>query len=238
MSEEVKEEIKEEIKEEAQQEASGETKKKSKTSKLILVLVLTLLLGSGASAGVYFVWRGTGYLTTDNARVTTTLFRLTPSAPGTLERFNIYEGRYVEQNEILGWVAGSETMRAPFDGLVLQTNARQDQQVSPHEPIAIIADVNNIHIQANIEETDISRIQRGQRTYVTIDTFGSRQFTGYISEIGRVTAAELTGQAMFFNTGGTFTRVTHLIPIEITLVDDIVLDSFIGVNARVRIPLR
>jgi len=129
-------------------------------------------------------------------------------------------------------------MRAPFDGIVIDTSARQGQQVSPHERIAVIADINNIHIEANIEETDIGRIQRGQRAYVTIDTFGNEQFVGYISEIGRITAAELSGQALFFNTGGTFTRIVHLIPIEITLEDDVFLDNVIGVNARIRIPLR
>ncbi|MCL2197950.1 MAG: HlyD family efflux transporter periplasmic adaptor subunit [Defluviitaleaceae bacterium] len=206
--------------------------------KFIIILVITLLLAGGAATGIYFIWRSTGYLTTDNARVTTTLVGIAPNIPGTLERFTLYEGRYVAENEIIGWVENGETMRAPFDGIVLHTNARQDQQVSPMDNLAVIGDINNIHIQANIEETDIGRLHRGQRVYVTIDPFGNRQFTGYISEIARITGAELTGQAMFFNTGGTFTRVTHLIPIEITLHDDIILDNFIGVNARVRIPLR
>ena len=214
-----------------------EESKKGK-SKFLIVLILTLVLAVSAAIGVYFIWRSAGYLTTDNARVTTTLFGVTPSIPGTLERFTIYEGRYVAENEIIGWVEDGETMRSPFDGLVIFSNARQGQAVSPGEQIAVIADINNIHIQANISETDIGRLHRGQRVYITIDPFGNRQFEGYISEIARVTSAELTGQAMFFNTGGNFTRVTHLIPIEITLNDDINLDNFIGVNARVRIPLR
>jgi membrane fusion protein (multidrug efflux system) len=158
--------------------------------------------------------------------------------PGTLERFTVYEGQYVSANDIIGWVEGDEVMRSPFDGLIIHTNARQDQMVSPDEHIAVIADINNIHIEANIRETDIARLQKGQSAIVTIDTFGNRQFAGYISEIGHITSAELTGQAVFFNTGGTFTRVTHLIPIEIVIVDDVNLDSLIGVNARVRISLR
>ncbi|MCL2225324.1 MAG: HlyD family efflux transporter periplasmic adaptor subunit [Defluviitaleaceae bacterium] len=211
------------------------TKKKSK---LPLILLLTLLLAGGAAVGIYFVWRSTGELTTDNARVTTTTFTVTSPVPGTLERFTLYEGRYVAENEIIGWVENGETMRSPFDAIVLQSNVRQDQQISPMEPLAVLADINRIHIEANIEETDIGRLYRGQRAYVTIDPFGSRQFTGYISEISRVTVAELTGQALFFNTGGNFQRTTHLMPIKITLLDDIILDNFIGVNARVRIPLR
>ncbi|MCL1882935.1 MAG: HlyD family efflux transporter periplasmic adaptor subunit [Defluviitaleaceae bacterium] len=206
--------------------------------KFWIILVLTILLIGGAATGTYFIWRSTGYLTTDNARVTTNFFDVIPQVPGVLERFTIYEGRYVAVNEVLGWVEGGEPMRSPFDGLVVYSGARQGQAVSHMSNLAVIADINNIHIEANIEETDIGRIHRGQRVYVTIDPFGNEQFEGFISEIGRVTSAELAGQSMFFNTGGTFTRVTHLIPVEITLVDDVDLNNFIGVNARVRIPLR
>jgi multidrug resistance efflux pump len=219
-------------------ENKKEETKKSGWGKFFAVLIVTLLLAGGAAAGIFFVYRSSGELTTDNARVTTTQFAVSSPMPGILERFTLYEGRYIDENEIIGWVENGETMRSPFEAIVLQTNARQGQQVSPMEPIAILADINRIHIEANIEETDIGRLHRGQRAYVTIDPFGSREFSGYISEIARVTHAELTGQAMFFNTGGNFQRITHTLPIEITLTEDIILDNFIGVNARVRIPLR
>jgi len=219
-------------------EQTTETQEKKKSKAGIVVLVLTLVLALGAGIGFYFVRQSANYLVTDNARVTTTLIAITPSVPGILERFTIYEGRRVAENEILGWVENSEAMRSPVNALVIHTNAVQNQVVSGMEPVAVLADTGNIHIQANIEETDIARVQVGQRVSVTIDTFGSRQFTGYVREVAHVTAAELTGSAMFFNTGGTFTRVTHLIPIEINIVDDINLDSVIGVNARVRIALR
>jgi len=214
-----------------------EAKKKGK-GKIIILLILTVVLAVGTVIGIHFVRQSMNYLTTDNARVTTTLIAINPDIPGTLERFTVSEGSYVTENEILGWVQNGEALRSPVDGLVLYTSAVQEQFVSPHEPVAIIADLNNIHIQANIEETDITSLYRGQPVTVTIDTFGNREFNGYISEIGRATNAELSGQALFFNTGGTFTRVTHLIPIEVIITDDVELDNFIGVNARVRIPLR
>jgi len=216
-------------------EAQGEKKGKLK---IILVLLLTLALVVGAGIGFHFYWQGVNYLVTDNARVTTNLIHIAPNIPGPLERFTIYEGRYVEENEILGWVENDTAMRSPVDGLVIYSSAVQDQLVSPLEPVAIIADINNLHIQANIRETDIMRIERGLPAIVTIDAFGNRQFTGYVSEVGHITQAELSGQTLFFNTGGTFTRVTHLIPIKIHIIDDINLESFIGVNARVQIQIR
>ena len=214
-----------------------QVKKKGK-GKLIIIAILTLVLGGGVYAGVHFYARSVNYIITDNAVVRTTLFHIMPPAPGTLERFMIFEGMYVQENEVLGWVENSEAMRSPVNGLVISTSAIQEQMVTGHEPIAIIADTANIHIQANIEETDITRIRRGQPAIVTIDTFGNRQFMGYISEIGRITHAELTGASLFFNTGGNFTRVTHLIPVEIVLEEDINLTNIIGVNARVRIPIQ
>jgi len=212
--------------------------KKVKKSKLPWILLLTLLLAGGAATGIYFIWNAAGYLTTDNARVTTTLVPIASTIPGTLERFYIYEGRYVSQNESLGWVQNDSPMLSPVDGLVVHVDAVQNQVVSPMQPIAVVADIHNIHVLANIEETDITRLEIGQIAIVTIDALGNREFEGYIADIGRITTAELAGTAMFFNTGGTFTRVTHLIPVRVNITCDVNLDNFIGVNARVRIPLR
>ena len=214
------------------------TEKKSIKGKVIGLLVLALILAGGAGVGFYFVNQSANYLTTDNARVTTTLFHISANAPGTLERFSLYEGQPVSENDVLGWVENGEPLRSPVNGTVIHTTAVQDQTVSPMEPLAVIADTNRLHIQANIEEKDITRIQLGQPAIVTIDGLGNQQFNGYVSEIGRITQAELSGMTLFFNTGGTFTRVTHHIPIEINITDDVDLSNMIGVNARVRIPLR
>ena len=227
---------KEEIKEVEKNEEVKERKKGK--GKIILIFVLLMLIAVGAFAGVHFATQSANYITTDNARVTTNQITISADVPGLLERFMIYGGRYVHENEVLGWVQNGETLRSPINGVVIDTSAVQGQIVSPMEPLAVIADTSRIHISANIRETDITRLQLGQKAYVTIDGLGNRQFSGYIADIGRITHAELTGSALFFNTGGNFTRVVHLIPVEINIIDDINLDNLIGVNARVRISVR
>jgi len=219
-------------------EALAAQEKKKRKAGMVFLLILVTAVAVGASFGIRFIQRSVNYLITDNARVTTTLIAVMPTSPGTLERFTLFEGRRVEENEVLGWVENGEPMRSPVNGVVIQSNAVQNQVVSPMAPLAVIADTGNLHVQANIEETDIARIQLGQAVSVTIDPFGNRQFAGYVSEIGQATTAELAGTALFFNTGGNFTRVTHLIPVRINIVDDVNLDSLIGVNARVQISLR
>ena len=205
-------------------------------NKKVISVLMTITLVVGGGIGLHF-WRGMNYLTTDNARVTTNIISIMPTVPGILERYTLFEGQRVERGEVIGWVENNGPLRSPIDGVVVQVGAVQDQVVSPVEPVAAIADVGRIHIQANIEETDILRVQVGQTVIVTIDALGNQQFAGYVSGIGRVTQAEMTGNALSFNTGGNFTRVTHLIPIEINIADNIDLSHLIGVNASVRIRL-
>jgi multidrug resistance efflux pump len=203
---------------------------------LIWILIFTLIIGG--IVGVYFWRQSTNYLVTGNARVTTHLIPIVPAGTGRLERFTIFEGRYVAEDEIIGRVQNGGHLRSPVDGVVVHINAVQNQVVTPHEAVAVIADINNVHIQANIEETRLANLRVGQRAYVSIDVLGNRQFAGYISQIGWVTDAALSGNMTSFTTGGTFTRVTQLIPIQIRVTDDVYLNNLIGVNATVRIPLR
>ena len=187
------------------------------SKKAVAGLLITALIG-GSGIG-FAIWHNAGFIEADDARVATTMVPVISSAPGVLERFALYEGQRVRPNEILGWVEGGEAMYSPVYGLVVQTNALQNQFVSHFEPLALIADTNNLHIQADIEESDIASLRLGQPVRVRIEGFGSQDFTAHISRIGRVAHNEL-------------------IPIEITLEDNINLDNIIGVSARARISLR
>ncbi|MCL2202242.1 MAG: efflux RND transporter periplasmic adaptor subunit [Oscillospiraceae bacterium] len=217
-------------------EATGGGKKK-KGVKIIVAIVLTLAVAVGVYFGIQYFAQSARFVVTENARITTNFASIVPAAPGRLERFTLYEGRRVLEDEVLGWVEGGASFRSPFDGIVVRSHAEQGHPVSPLGPIAVIADLSNLHIQANIEETYITRIALGQQVTVTIDAFGSTEFNGYVAEIGRVTDAELTGNVMFFNTGGTFTKVTALVPVRIHITDYVNLEDLIGLNVIVRIPL-
>ena len=225
------------ITKEAEEKKDETGKKKGRMKKIILAILIPAAI-AGAAFGAYYFWQDANFLVTDNARVTTTLISITSSVPGKLERFSVYEGKYVEENEILGWAENGTVMRSPVRGMVIHTNAVVGQSVSAQQSLAVIADTSAIHIQANIEETYISKIQEGQSVFITIDPFGTRQFSGIVREIDRVTQAELSGSTLSFNTGGTFTRVTRLIPVKIFLTEEVNLNHLIGVNAKVRISLR
>jgi len=211
---------------------------KKKSGKLIIILILAVTIIVGAAIGIYFYRQSVNYLTTGNARINATLVPIVPLSTGRLSSFIAIEGRYVSEDEVLGRIEGGGVLRSPVDGVVVHVSAVSNQVVSPHAAVAVVADTSTVHIQVNIEETHIERLRVGQVVFVNIDAFGNQQFEGYISQIGRITDAALMGNLTSFTTAGTFTRVTQLIPVQITITDDVYLNDRIGLNATVRIPLR
>jgi len=197
-------------------------------NKKALSTIMTIALIGGA--GIFgLMWHNSGFIATDNARVAASMVSVSANGSGFLERFTLQEGQTVHANEVLGWVAGAEVMRAPVSGLVAQTNVVQGQHVLANEPVAIISESGSIHIQADIEETDILNLYLGQHVYVSVDTFGRQRFFGYVSSIGSVALPY---------TGLTSSRAILTIPVEINVICDVDLNRLIGVNASVRIPLR
>jgi multidrug resistance efflux pump len=103
--------------------------------------------------------------------------------------------------------------------------------------ILVVAKTSDMYITANVEETSILKIHRGQSVSVSLDAYG-RSFAGYVDTVGTVTSTRLTGSASSFTTSGTYTKVTQLIPIKIKLLDDVDLADIIGTNATVKIRIK
>jgi len=192
----------------------------------------------------WFIWLQTDDISTGNARITTNFETVQTWVPGYIENMEVYQGQEVRAGEVLGTVVAEqiidgesvthrEDLVSPMNGIIVQTNIRPNYFASAGEPLLIIADTENIHIQANIYETDIRDVYVGQATTVTLDVFGNRTFRGYVSNISRLTELELMGAPVHLSTGGTFRRIAHTFPIEITLTTAVDLSYFLGSNAEV-----
>jgi len=214
--------------------AVTEAPAQKKNNKMLAIsIALLALIGIGITI---FLLNRTPHVTTGNARVTTDLITVMATVPGILERFAIYEGMAVREGDILGWMQHGESFRSPVDGIVVNTNVTQGQYILPMVVLATIADTSNIHIQANIYETNIQNVRLGQPATVTIDVFGSRRFQGYVSNISRINQVELAGMPVALFTG-TFRRFTQNVPVRIHLTDDVNLIDVLGASARVSLPV-
>jgi len=215
--------------------STKEARKWSAKGKILGAVIALVALG-GIAFGAYVVLSGGRTINTGNASVTTDLVYITAAVPGRLERFNVYSGMHIHAGQIIGWIEGGESFRSPIDGIVVSTHAAEGQQVRPMESLAVIADINNLHIQANLYESDIQDIRIGQPAAVTLDAVRGQTFAGHVRYISRITELELAGGAIMVQTG-TFRRITQTVPVEITVTDDVDLSLFLGTNARVSIPV-
>ena len=216
-----------------------ETEKKQVISKNknMIFTVIAMLIIVGVGVWYYFYWEGNNYFATENAKVTTQMYSVTPTTAGKLVKYTVEQGSIVKENEVIGRVENGSYLKSPINGQVVKSNATLNQIVSPTVAVVVIADTDNIYVGANIEETDIIKIKEGQAVTVQLDAFPGKKFKAHVSEIDKTTQTALTGSATSFSTSGTYTKVTQLIPIKIKL-DDANLVGLIGTNATVKIKIR
>ncbi len=86
-------------------------------------------------------------------------------------------------------VALSETrlentkLTSPLTGIVLSHNIEPGEFVAAGTPIVTVADLAHLWVRAYINQTDLGRIQHGQKVAVRTDTFPDKRYEGTIGFI-------------------------------------------------------
>ncbi len=81
-------------------------------------------------------------------------------------------------------------VRAPINGTIIEKQVERGQVISsPTNDVGggtvllKMADLNLVQVRTLVDETDIGKIQRGQRATVTVDAFPNRPFAGTVLKI-------------------------------------------------------
>ena len=209
-----------------------------KISKTMVIAAAIVILLAGLGIAGYFIYEGYFYYQTDNAKVDTVIYQLTANASGLLVRMEVSQGDEVKAGQVLAQVDKGPYVRSPVDGTVTEVKMQKGDYATASDIVLVVAKTSDMYITANVEETNILEIQKGQSVSVSLDAYG-RSFNGYVEDVNTVTSTKLVGSATSFTTSGTYTKVTQLIPIKIKLLDnDIDLADIIGTNATVKIRIK
>jgi len=211
------------------------SKRQINKSTIIIAAVVLLLVGLGIAG--YFIYEGTYYYQTDNAKVDAAIYQLTANANGKLIRMNVSQGEEVKAGEMLAEVENGPIIRSPVDGMVTDVMMQVGDYANATSVLLVVAQTSDVYITANVEETNILKIQPGQSVTVSLDAYG-RSFNGYVEDVNMVTESKLSGSQISFTTSGTYTKVTQLIPVKIKLLDDVDLSYIIGTNATVKVKIK
>jgi HlyD family secretion protein len=82
------------------------------------------------------------------------------------------------------------TIVSPLDGKVVQLNAREGEVVvtgtmnNPGSVIAVIADLSQILVEAEVGETEVVGVKLGQPAKIRVDAIPDREYRGRVVEIG------------------------------------------------------
>jgi membrane fusion protein (multidrug efflux system) len=144
-------------------------------------------------------------------------------------------GQAVAKRDLAQIDLDSTVVRAPVDGVVGNRQVRVGRYVTPGMALLDIVPVKNLWLVANFKETQVGRIQPGQRARITVDGYSDSPLEGVVDSF-----APGSGSAFSMlpadNATGNFVRVVQRVPVKILFVKNSLVGRLVpGLSASVEI---
>ncbi len=108
------------------------------------------------------------------------------------------------------------TIKAPVDGIVGRVRVRPGSIVKAGMGLFPLVDTSKWWLDANFKETDLARIEPGQKATISIDLFPSHEFTGEVEAV-----SPASGSAFSLlppeNSTGSWVKTTQRFPVRVSL---------------------
>ena len=212
--------------------------------KQLIIIILTSMVVVLLGIVGYYWYQNVNFVSTDDAKVNGDLVKISPQSTGKIAELNIEEGQTVVENQILGRLDAANTtddavelslIRSPINGMIIKKQGNIGEIAGAGQVLAYVVDPAKLYIIANIEETKLSSLAKGQAVDISVDQFGSTKFVGKVSSIGE--AASSAFSLLPSTSSGSYTKVVQKIPVKIALTGG--SDKLLaGTNANVRIHIK
>ena len=109
------------------------------------------------------------------------------------------------------------TVTAPGDGIVSQIdNIRPGTYLTAGRPAFSLVGDNDVWIDANLKETDLTFVKPGQTATVEVDTYPGIDFKATVDSVGAATGSEFSALPAQ-NATGNWVKVVQRIPVRLTI---------------------
>ena len=108
------------------------------------------------------------------------------------------------------------TVRASGAGFVSRKSVEVGQVVQPGQALLAITSLDDLWVTANFKETQLRRMQPGQRVEVDVDAFGGRALSGRVDSIAAATGAKFSLLPPE-NASGNFVKVVQRVPVKVAI---------------------
>ena len=107
---------------------------------------------------------------------------------------------------------------APTEGVVGERKVRVGQLVSPGTQVISLVE-NDVWVQANYKETQLTNVSKGDSAVITVDTFPGLRLKGHVIEISPASGSQFALLPPD-NASGNFTKIVQRIPVKIVIEHD------------------
>jgi membrane fusion protein, multidrug efflux system len=107
------------------------------------------------------------------------------------------------------------TVVAPVTGIVGKKTVELGENVSPGEQLMAVVPLDDVWIIANFKETQLSRMNPGQRVKFSVDAYG-KEYTGRVEAIGGASGSRFSLLPPE-NATGNYVKVVQRVPVRIDL---------------------
>jgi len=110
------------------------------------------------------------------------------------------------------------TIRAPFSGRVSKI-PQAGKHVEPGTPVMSLIAATRFWIEANLKETELTRVLPGQSVSIKVDTYPDHTFNGMVQSISPGTGSEFS-VIPAQNASGNWVKVVQRVPVRISVSTD------------------
>ncbi|MEG6512057.1 efflux RND transporter periplasmic adaptor subunit [Desulforamulus ruminis] len=216
-----------------------------KKTRIYLVLAaMVVILGA---VSFYYWYENTHFVSTEDARIDGDIIKVSPQVSGRIVELPVEENQNLRENDFIGRLSdvtltpGSNLdlamIKAPISGTVIKKIGHVGEIASPGSPVVMMADLNRLHVTANIEENLLAKVKVGQAVEYTIDGIPKVTFRGEVLSIGDA-ANSVFSLLPQQSSGNSFTKITQRIPVKISIEDYYNQHLRPGMSAVVKIHIK
>ena len=110
------------------------------------------------------------------------------------------------------------TIKSPVAAVIDRTFVLPGEYVASGQRILLLHNPAEVWVEANIKETQVSRLRIGQTVHVHVDAWPNDRFVGRVARIGSATTARFA-LLPTPNPSGNFTKITQRVPVKIDIVE-------------------
>jgi multidrug resistance efflux pump len=194
--------------------------------KIIIMIVLAIVLLGGGAGGTYYYAIASRYINTEDAKIAGDLRAIGAPGSGKLIEWSYKEGDSFKKGDVLGLVETSpahgntpaitQEIIAAEEGTIIQFNGVKDQMVSSSSAIAMSANLNQLYVTANLQETEIADVKVGNPVTIKVDAYPDAVITGHVERLGLGTNSSFSLLSSS-NSSSNFTKIIQRIPVKISI---------------------